>query len=187
MNSFFSINELKEIGFNKIGNNVLISKKASIYSPEKITLGNNVRIDDFCILSGNIEIKNYVHIACYTCLFSGDEIISIGNYSTLSSKVSVYSKTDDYSGNFMTNPMIPEKYTNVINKKVIIGDYVIVGSGSVILPGVTIDEGVACGALTLINKNLDPWGIYVGIPAKRLKDRSKELLQLKNCFIEEMK
>ena len=62
MNSFYSDEELKKIRFKSLGENVLISKKASIYSPEKIIIGNNVRIDDFCILSGNIQIGNHVHI-----------------------------------------------------------------------------------------------------------------------------
>ena len=62
-NSFYKKDELKKLGLKHYGNNVLISRKCSIYSPEKISIGNNVRIDDYCILSGNITIKNYVHIS----------------------------------------------------------------------------------------------------------------------------
>ncbi len=51
MDSFYSRDELKKIGLKKYGENVFLSKKASIYNPEKIEIGNNVRIDDFCILS----------------------------------------------------------------------------------------------------------------------------------------
>lgn len=69
MNNFYSIKELKELGFKDIGDNVLISRKASIYSPENIKLGNHVRIDDFTILSGNIIIGNYVHISAYVALY----------------------------------------------------------------------------------------------------------------------
>ncbi|MEC2449247.1 acyltransferase, partial [Bacillus cereus] len=50
--SFYSQEELSEIGFLSVGENVLISKKTSIYNPGAISVGNNVRIDDFCILSG---------------------------------------------------------------------------------------------------------------------------------------
>ncbi|MCJ7691172.1 MAG: acyltransferase [Clostridiaceae bacterium] len=184
-NSFYSLYELNEIGFNKVGENVLISKKVSIYSPQDMSIGNNVRIDDFCILSGKLEIANYVHIACFTALFGGDKGIYIGSYSTLSSRVSVYAKTDDYSGEFMTNPMIPSCYTNVISSEVNIADFVIIGSGCVILPGANLKEGVACGALSLINKSLQPWSINVGIPARKIKDRSKELLKLRDEFIGE--
>ena len=55
--SFLSESELKTIGFLKYGTNVLVSRKASIYNPEQIVLGDNIRIDDFCILSGNIKRK----------------------------------------------------------------------------------------------------------------------------------
>ena len=185
-NSFYNLYELNEIGFKKIGKNVLISKKTSIYSPQDMIIGNNVRIDDFCILSGKLELENYIHIACYTALFGGDKGIFIGSYSTLSSRVSVYAKTDDYSGEFMTNPMIPDCYTNVISSEVNIADFVVIGSGCVILPGTNINEGVACGCLSLINKNLEAWSINVGIPAIKIKDRSKNLLQLKDAFIRKL-
>ena len=137
----------------------------------------------FAILSGKLELSNYIHIACYTALFGGAKGIFIGSYSTLSSRVSVYAKSDDYSGEFMTSPMIPDCYTNVISSEVNIADFVIIGSGCVILPGTNIKEGVACGSLSLINKNLEPWSINVGIPARKIKDRSKKLLQLKDEFI----
>ena len=185
-NSFYSLYELNEIGFNHVGENVLISKKVSIYSPQDMNIGNNVRIDDFCILSGKLDLASYIHIACYTALFGGDKGIFIGSYSTLSSRVSVYAKTDDYSGEYMTNPMIPNCYTNVISSEVIIEEFVIIGSGCVILPGTTIKEGVACGSLSLINKNLEPWSINVGTPARKIKDRSKDLLKLRDKFIGEV-
>lgn len=48
---FYSREQLEKIGFKFLGNNVLISDKTSIYSPENISIGNNVRVDDFSILS----------------------------------------------------------------------------------------------------------------------------------------
>ena len=49
MDSFYSQEELKNIGFQTFGRNVLISRKASVYGAEQISLGNNVRVDDICI------------------------------------------------------------------------------------------------------------------------------------------
>ena len=75
--------ELKEIGFKYLGKNVLISNKTSIYNAKNITIGNNTRIDDFCILSageGGIEIGDYVHIACYSSLI-GKGKIQMNDYS----------------------------------------------------------------------------------------------------------
>ncbi len=74
MNSFYSKLELDQIGFNKIGNNVLIIRKCSIYSPEFISIGNNVRIDDFCILSGKINLGSQIHIAAFCGLYESKGI-----------------------------------------------------------------------------------------------------------------
>ena len=85
MDSFYSKKELEQIGLKKIGENVKLSKKASFYAPEKISIGSNVRIDDFCILSGLITIGDYVHIAAYTALYGGDCGVSVGDFVNLSS------------------------------------------------------------------------------------------------------
>ncbi len=102
--SFFSKNELREIPFAHIGENVFLSRKASVYAPENISIGNNVRLDDFCILSGKISIGDYIPIA-YTALYGGRKGIFIEDFAKkLQCMQSVM-----YSGESMTNPMIPEK------------------------------------------------------------------------------
>ena len=183
MNSFYTKEELNKLGFKSIGENVLLSRKASIYNTEYVSIGNNVRIDDFCILSGNITIGNYVHISAYAALFSGKSGIEIGDFVALSSRVTIYSQSDDYSGESLTNPMTPNEYKSLVDKKVIIGKHVIVGSGSIILPGVAINEGTSVGALSLIKKDTEEWSIYVGIPASKIKNRKKDLLKLEKEFL----
>lgn len=178
MSSFYSEQELKEIGFKSLGENVLISKKTSIYGASNISIGNNVRIDDFSLLSGKITIGNNVHISAYVSLFAGDAGIELGNYVGVSSRSVVYATTDDYSGEYLTNPTVPDKYKNVINDKVTMGEHALIGTGCTVLPGVTVGDGVSVGAMSLINKDLEEWSIYVGIPCKKIKDRSKKLLEL---------
>jgi len=184
--SFYTEEELKGVGFAKIGKNVLISRKASIYSPELIEIGNNVRIDDFCILSGKIKIGNYVHIAAGCYLFAGDAGIELNDFSGLSSRVAIYAVSDDYSGDFLTNPTVPEEYRHVIKGKVVLGKHVLVGSGTTILPGVFIDEGAAIGAMSLVSKNIGSWKIAVWIPARVINDRSKKLLELERKFLADL-
>ena len=106
MNSFYSVNELKALGLKKFGENVMISRKCSIFSPEKLIIGNNVRIDDFCILSGEITIGNYVHISAYNALYAKYGI-EISDFCGISPKCTLYSATDDFSGDFMVSPMVP--------------------------------------------------------------------------------
>lgn len=181
---FFSKEELKSIGFDSLGSNVLISNKVSIYNPRNIRIGSNVRIDDFCIISAGecgIEIGNYVHIACYVSLI-GKELIKLNDFVGISSKTAVYSSSDDYSGNYLTGPTIPNKYKNIDNRPVFFESHSIIGAGCVILPGVTIGEGTAIGALSLVSISVDPWCIYSGAPLKFIKKRNKEMLK----FVEKL-
>ena len=71
MNSFYSEEELSRVGFQSYGKNVLVSRKVSIYGASEISLGNNIRIDDFCILSGKIRLGHNIHLAAYTALWGG--------------------------------------------------------------------------------------------------------------------
>ncbi len=175
MNSFYSFEELSKLGLRSFGENVLISKKSSIYSPQKISIGNNVRIDDYCILSGNITIKNNVHISAYTGLYGGGEII-IGNYSGCSQRCTLISASDDFSGEYMIGAVIDDSFKNVNYGKIELEDYVQLGSGTIVLPDVTIKEGAVVGAMSLVNRNIESWTINYGIPCRRKKERSKKLL-----------
>ncbi len=181
----YSREELLKLGFKHVGENVRISKKASFYSPEKIYIGNNVRIDDFCILSGNITIGNYIHIAVFSALFGGEKGIEICDFANISSRVSVYALSDDYSGETMTNPLIPNKYKKVTQEKVFIGKHVIIGATSVVLPGAVLNEGASFGAFSLIRGNINEWTVNAGIPCKTIKQRKKDLLELEKNFLKE--
>ena len=180
--AFLTEEQIKAMGFRHVGENCLLSDKASYYNCKNISIGSNTRIDDFSVLSagdGGIEIGEYVHLAIGVSLIGAGKI-SVQDFAGLSSRVSVYSSNDDYSGQFMTNPMVPSQYTNVTSSDVIIGKHVIVGSGSVILPGVTLGTGVAVGALSLVTKNCSEFGVYIGAPAKKIRDRSKRVLEIED-------
>jgi len=183
--SIYSELELNEMGFSSVGANCLISTKTSFYGIERISLGNNVRIDDFCVLSageGGIYIGNYIHIAVYSCIIGAGKVTLL-DYCNVSSRVSIYSSNDDYSGEFMTNPMVNEQFTNVQHAPVTLGKHVIIGSASIILPGVNIDKGCAIGAFSLVNHSLQSWGVYAGQPVKFLKKRKQDLLMWEQKFI----
>lgn len=181
---YLSEYHLKEMGFKSIGKNVLVSTMASIYNPSKISIGDNSRIDDFCILSagyGGIEIGRYVHIACYTSMI-GKALIRMNDYSGLSSRVSVFSSSDKYDGEYMTNPCLPANVLNTYHEAVILGKHVVVGAGSVILPGVVLADGCAVGAMSLVNKSFQGDSIVSGIPAVYRKDRKGNIYELEKLI-----
>lgn len=181
--SFYSQNELARLGFKRIGSRVLISRKASFYTPNTIVIGSNVRIDDFCLLSGEITLGNNIHIAAYTTLYAGNHGIEIKDFSVLSSRCAVYAVSDDYSGNALISPMVPEEFTNVIGGKVVLEKHVVIGTGSTIMPSVVLQEGVAVGSMSLVKSSLDAWGIYAGIPCRKIKARSKKVLELEDKLL----
>lgn len=182
---FLSNEALKQLGFKEIGENVLISDKASIYGASEISIGSNVRIDDFCILSGKISIGSYIHIAAYSALYGGSEGIFINDFANISSRVTVYALSDDYSGEGMTNPMIPEKYKKVLRERVTIDRHVIIGATSVVLPGAKLNEGASFGAFSLIKGEIPAWTVNAGIPCKTIKERKKDLIEKEKQFISE--
>ena len=179
--------QLEQIGFARIGKNVLVSEKASIYRPDRISLGDNIRIDDFCILSagaGGIALGDYNHLGAFTILI-GHGRIELSDFVSVSSRVSIYSSSDDYSGNTLANPTVPPQYKAVKNAPVTLGRQVMVAAGAVILPGVTVGEGCAIGALSLVNRTCKPFGIYFGAPVRRIKERSRRVLDLERQLLSE--
>ena len=173
--SFYTTEELKSIGFKSLGKNVLISRKCSIYSPQTISIGSNVRIDDFCILSGNITIGNYCRIAAYCALYGSHGIV-MEDYSGMAMKCTVLSASDDYSGDFLIGPIYPDELTNVRGGTVTFKHYSQLGAGCLVFPGVTLNEGAVAGAMTLVNRSLEAWTINTGIPVCKTRPRKKGLL-----------
>ena len=174
--SFFSEEELPLIGLKSYGKNVLISRKACIYSPQTIDIGDNVRIDDFCILSGNIRLGSNIHISTFVALY-GAMGIELEDYTGISPRTTIFSAMDDFSGDFLIGPVHPKGTTNVTGGKVVVKRYSQIGTHCVVFPNITIGEGVAVGACSLVNKSLDDWGIYFGTPAVIQRKRNKKLLK----------
>lgn len=182
--AFLDQDQIASLGFQSVGSNVLISSRAVFYGANRITLGSNIRIDDFCVVSagvGGVSFGDYIHMAIYSSIIGAGRVI-IKDYANISSRVSIYSSSDDFSGGSMTNPLIPEKYKNVTVGSVYIGRHVIVGSGSVILPNVIINDGAAIGALSLVKTNCQSYAVYAGNPAKKLKDRKRDLIKKEDAF-----
>jgi galactoside O-acetyltransferase len=181
LNSFYTNDELDLIGFSDYGADVKVSRNTSIYHPERITLGDHVRIDDFCILSacanGFILIGSYVHIAAY-CLLEATAGLVMDDFSGLAGRCTIYGGSDNYSGQFLTNPCVPSHTRQITSAKVHLKEHAVVGASSVILPGITIGLGSAVGAMSLVTRSVPDFEIHAGIPAKSIKNRLPNTVEL---------
>jgi len=178
--SFLTPSEIESKGFKYIGSNVRISRHATFYGAENISIGSNSRVDDFCVISASklgITIGEYVHVAVFCCL-TGGSLIQLDDFSGLSSRVAIYSSNDNYSGEFLTNPCVPSEFSGVSSAPVVLRKHVIVGTNSTILPGVTINQGAAVGAYSLVTNDIEESIIAVGVPAKPVKKRKQNIFDL---------
>lgn len=181
--AFLNEQQLEQMGFKHLGTNVRISDKASIYNPDQIEIGDHSRIDDFCVISGKVIIGRNVHIAVFCNVAGGEKGVTFEDFSGLAYGCHVFTQSDDYSGRTLTNPTVPGKYKREIKKSIVIGRHSIVGTNSLIFPGVTLAEGTSVGALSMVTKSTEEWSVYFGNPAKRIKARRRDLLELEKEYL----
>lgn len=183
--AYLSKEELHKLDFAYLGNDVKISSKASLDKSHLMSIGHRSRIDDFCAISGNVRLGKNVFIATHCSLTGSIDIVDLLDFSTIAFNCHIFSGSDDYSGRSLTNPTISAKYKNAWTSRVEIGRHVIIGASSVVFPGVVIAEGCSIGAGSIVNRSTEPWGVYVGSPAHRIAERSKDLLKLETEYLNE--
>ena len=176
--AYLSEDALRAMGFAELGVNVKISDKAAIYGADQIRIGDNSRIDDFCVVSGTLTIGRNVYIGPFGLIAGGTPGLIIEDFTTLAYRVQVFTQSDDYSGETMTNSTVPKDYKKEIFASVRLGRHSIVGAGATIMPGANLAEGTSVGASALVLKPTEPWSIYIGTPARKLRNRKRDLLEL---------
>lgn len=174
--------------FKSIGKDVTIYPKTKIICPENISIGNSVIIDDFVFINGRdgVTIGDFIHLAHFMSIAAGARCV-IGDFGTISGGVRFYTANDDYTGMWLSNPTVPEKYKGVTRGDIILKKHVSIGANTVILPGIHVGEGVSIGANSLVNKDCVPWTIYVGTPAKPIRDKRRDrILEFEKQLREEV-
>lgn len=179
---YFLPDELEAMGFKRLGREVQVARTARLYVPEYISLGDHCVIDDYCVVSGNVELGRNVHLAHGCRVIGGREGIVMGDFSGLAFGVTMFAQSDDYGGGALTNPTVPMRFRKITRARIELGRHVIVGAHSVVFPGVILGEGCSVGACSLVTKSTEPWTVYFGAPAKRLKSRRRDLLALEAAY-----
>lgn len=178
--SYLSEVELEQLGLTA-GRGVRISRDARIFGADRVLLGDNVRIDAFCIVSsgpsGKVKFGSHIHIASGVRIF-GEGGISLGDFSSISAGSTLYSASDDYSGEWLMGPHLPPNVTSVDARPIEVGPFAAVGAHALVLPGVVFGEGAVLGAMSMARGALSEWTIYAGVPCRRVRSRLSRVTSL---------
>ncbi|WP_448377193.1 acyltransferase [Fervidobacterium sp.] len=157
--------------FKKIGQNVIFEYGVLVFHPENIEIGNNVYVGHYTILKG--YYKNEMKIGDHTwigpqCFLHSAGGLEIGRAVGIGPRVVMLTSQHELS-----NIDIPVYFSPLVFGKVVIEDGADIGAGSIILPGVRIGKGAVIGAGSVVNKDVPPYEIWAGVPARKIRDRSK--------------
>jgi acetyltransferase-like isoleucine patch superfamily enzyme len=164
----------------KCGPNTKLFPLAKLCKPEVIEIGDWCRIHDFVFMWGGLGIKmgNYNDIQPFVNFWGGGELI-MGDYISIGGGSQLLTATYDYKGYRMVDGL-PDGHTNTLFGKLVIESDVYIGVNCTIMPNVTIGEGAVIGGGSFVNKDCEPWSIYVGSPAKKIADRPRLKEHIKN-------
>ena len=175
---YLTAETLASMPFKSLGHDVMIHERVTLVGIENISIGSHVRIDPEVILlaTGPLTIGCYTHIAAgvFIAAKSGFEM---KNFTNIAHGARVYTTNDDYSGEHLMGPTVPAELLGLKSAAVSMKEYSSLGAGAIVLPGVTLAEGSILGALSLLNTSTEPWTIYGGIPARRIKERKRDAIQ----------
>lgn len=162
-------------GFRESGENVVIYEPVTIIAPEKMVLKNNILISEYAYLAGGLGfyIGNYIHIAAHVSVSGGGYCI-LEDFTGLSAGVRLITGSDDFTGQAMSNPMVPTEFRKVTRSFVHLEKHALLATGVIVHPGVTIGEGAVASSGSVVTSDLEPWSIYRGIPARKVRERPRD-------------
>jgi acetyltransferase-like isoleucine patch superfamily enzyme len=154
-----------------LGNRVIIGESSwfDIEDPEsEIRIGDEVKIGRYCTFRagpGDIFIDEQVNFGAFNFI-AGYGGIEIGKYSAMGHHVVIMTYNHVFE-----DPSIPIRFQDLELNRVSIGEGVWLGTHVVVLPGVTIGDGSVVGAGSVVTKDIPPYCIAVGVPAKVIRKR----------------
>lgn len=176
--AYYTSEELEKMNFKKLGTNVMVSTLARIYNPEMVELGDYCRIDDFCVLTGKVVLGKHVHLALYTHIGGTKYGVYMDDHSECAYRCTIITHSSDYSLDTLHSPSVPSEFKGGREGAVHIGKYSLLGCSSLVMPNVNIAEGCSFGAFSFVNKSTEPWGLYDGKPAVRIRDNKKGCIEM---------
>jgi acetyltransferase-like isoleucine patch superfamily enzyme len=156
------------------GKGIKMHEYVRIIYPQNIEIGDGTQIDDFVLINGGTRtvIGRWNHIASFVSVVGGGELIT-EDYVGIAAGVRIITGTHHYGDGRRISPLIEEEKQFVIRGIIYIEQDVFIGSNAVIFPNIRIGEGAIVGAGAIVLKDIESWGIYAGMPARKIGMRPK--------------
>ena len=180
--AFLPRETLERLGFRALGEDVLIHATVVIVDCAKISLGSRVRIDPYVVIStrGGVEFGDNIHLGSH-CVLAGADVVRIGDFVNISHHVGIYTTNEDVSGRTLSHPTVGSAGRRTA--PVIFERHVMVGAGSLVLPGARLGEGAILGAMSRTSRPLRPWSIYSGVPARKTSERRRDVVEQADAYL----
>lgn len=167
------------MGKNLINKLKFCGKDVRLYPLCKMIRAENAELDNNCQIFDNVFIDagKRLRIGKYTTLtwgvlIEGGAETYLGDRVFLGPSTKLLTSTYKIQG-FYTVEHLPEGCQETEYGNITIKDDAYLGANCTVMPGITIGEGAVVGSNSLVTKDLEPWGIYVGTPCKKIGEREK--------------
>lgn len=176
----------RRFGFAACGDDVTIYEWVRVLDPEQIEVGSHVIVDDFVFLDGGagLKIGSHVHIAGFASVVGGGTC-ELADFVGVAGGSRIITGTDVMDGSGLTGPTIPSDLRSVHRGYARLGRHAVLGTNVVVQTDVTIGEGTIVGSGSVVTRDLPPWTICLGTPARPVKERpSERILEFERELLE---
>lgn len=161
------------------GHDTKLHRLARLIQPERIRIGRGCIVDDFTVLFGGqgLTLGDRVHVSSFSSIVGGGRA-TLDSFAGLSAGCRLITGSEQYQGEGLTNPCIPDEFRAVERGTVILRKHALLFTNVIVFPDVTIGEGAVVAAGSIVAHDLDPWGIYRMKSDRlvRVRDRPRETI-----------
>ena len=163
-----------EVSVAHLGVGAVIYPTAKIIRPESLEIGDHSTIDDFVFLNAgrSTRIGRYVHIAAHVSIIGGGDLV-VRDYAVIATGARVLTATDTFTDGARMSTHLPAEFRAVRTSPVVLERDSFIGANAVVMPGVVVGEGAVAGAGSVVTRDLEPWTVYVGTPARAVSSRPR--------------
>lgn len=159
------------------GEDVFIDEFSKIKRPHLVMIGNHVAIDFGFYCTTALFLGSYIHIAPYVTVIGGESaLFEMENFTTVAAGSRIICRGDAHMGAGLVSPVIPDEFRDdIVGREIRMESFSSLGTNAIMMPNTSLAEGVVVGANSLVTKPIEePWTIWVGSPARKIKDRPQE-------------